>query len=342
MNIQNLNNNLNISTRTQLEKELCRTTLEWLQDFVKNTGKNLDLMNTRLPLKNVMFYYAFAEKISTLYEIKDKELVKEFKSFYDKCETYELLYYYFISIDNTMCVQYELNNNLVETRHELAYDDLFVYTILANLSLVGLILKHNLLENEIEYLIYDKELDDFKPILRRSQVHLFSTRFMLPFLISQEALEYSATLTSKENVFESIVELGIKFKQDLYLKAVYGKVFDKLFSNRPYTKEQELFLDSDMFVSHKKLPVDGVYIVPNGEDEIHSIYVRESLFETIDSLDCCIRYKDDTSSNLCIFKDRPNYIMMQGIDPVKTVKYILQYLKIEDYGLEFRVISNQF
>lgn len=340
MNIQNLNNNLNISTRTQLEKELCRTTLAWLKDFIENTNKSLDLMNTRLPLKNIMFYYAFAEKLSTLGETKDKELVKEFKSFYDTCETYELLYYYFISIDNAMCVQYELNNNLVETRHELAYDDLFVYTILANLSLVGLILKHNLLENEIEYFIYDKDLNDFKPILRRSQVHLFSTRFTLPFLVSQETLEDSATLTSKENVSRSIVELGVKFKQDLYLKTVYGKVFNKLFSTRPYTEEQELFLDSSIFISSKKLPIDGIYIVPNSEDRIHSIYVRESLFETIDSLDCCIRYKDDTSSNLCIFKDRPNYIMIQGIDPVKTVKYVLQYLEIEDYGLDFRVISN--
>lgn len=339
MNIRNDNTNMMVSTRNVLEKELARKTVEWLKEFKEKNNKDFDLLNSRLPLRTIMFYYAFVEKIITLEKYKDKELVKEFKGFYDTCETYELLYYYMLSVDNAMCIQYELNRNLVIDGHDLAHDDLFVNTLLANISLVGLIFRHNLFEYSIEHFRYNKEKNDLSPRLERKQMHMLTTRFDLPFLISQDDLDESARTSSMEHVVESIVELGVKFKQDLYLKAVYGNVYNSLFSTKPYTKEQELFLNKTMLQGGRSLPVNGVYIVPEHEEKIHSIFVRESLFENISSLDCCIRYKDDTSSNLCCFKWREGYNMIQGIEPVKVLEYVLMYLGIEDYGMKYKVIE---
>ncbi|GAA0101625.1 hypothetical protein UT300012_23400 [Paraclostridium bifermentans] len=330
----------NFAHRTVLEKRL----LEEFTSFMEEKGFDyLETLERYVVGDNIIFYNSILREMQTesFKKMKSKDKISKLKDFARTCPTYELLYFYISSVEVVMCTQYEMNEDLIEDGYDFAVCTVKAYTLLANVSLLCLVLKHNLFEAEIEYLEYIEDKKEFEVTLRPAKMHIMSNRFDLPFMIDHEDLIEGARLTSEENMSLSVVELAVKFSQNLYFKAVYGKVWDKLFSNKPYTNEQEVFLsESAFYYREKEIPSNGAYIVTLDSQDIHSIYVRESVFEGMKHIDMRINYKDDTMSNMSIGNWRNTHNMAQGINPVEPLKYLHQYLGSYDYGLDYRVIED--
>ena len=330
----------NFAHRSVLERKL----LDQFTEFMEKKGFDyLDTLEQYVITDNIIFYNSIlAEMKTSEFKImKPKDKINKLKDFARTCPTYELVYFYVSAVENVMCTQYEMNEDLIEDGYEFAVCSVKAYTLLANVALVCLIYKFNLFEADIEYLEYDEEKCEFKETLRPAKMHLMSSRFDIPFMIDHNDLMEGARLTSEENISMSVVELGMKYAQNLYLKAVYGKVWDKLFTNKPYTKEQEVFLSCEAFMYCKRnIPKNGAYIVCLDSDEIHSIYVRQSVFEGMQHIDMRINYKDDTTSTMVIGDWRHTYNVALGLDPVEPLEYLHQYLGSYDYGKDIRIIED--
>lgn len=330
----------NFAHRSVLERKL----LDQFTEFMEEKGFDyLDTLERYVIADNIIFYNSILREMGTsqFKVMKPKDKINKLKDFARTCPTYELLYFYISAVETAMCTQYEMNEDLIEDGYEFAVCTLKANTLLANVALVFLIYKHNLFEADIEYLEYNEEEREFKETLRPAKMHLMSSRFDIPFMVDQRDIEEGARLTSQEHIALSVVELGIKYAQNLYLKVVYGKVWDKLFTNKPYTKEEEVFLSCEAFMySRKAIPKNGAYIVCLDSEEIHSIYVRESIFEGMAHIDMRVNYKDDSSSTMSISNWRNTYNIAQGLNPVEPLKYLHQYLGSYDYGLDIRIIED--
>lgn len=343
MSINVLSNDLkgaNFTHRAVLENKLM---IEF-EKFLDEKGFDyLETLERYVVGDNIIFYKSMIRQMQdkSFKKLKLKDRITRIREFAETCSNYELIYYYICSIETVLPTQYELNEDLVDEGLDYAVSTVKAYTLLANIALVCLTLKHHLFEAEICGLKYDKEAVEFEVLTRPAKCHIIGNRFDLPCLVSQESLDESVTMTSEENIANSVVEVAVKFSQNLYLMAVYGDAWGKLFTDRAYSAEQEVFIGADAFrFAEKEIPKMGAYIVTEGSKDIHSIYIRESQFEGMRHIDLCINYKNDVTSNMSISNWRDTHNMAQGINPIEPLKYLNQYLGTEDFGLEYKVIED--